>query len=223
MPEISLNDLENYNTPGDFEYLTLKDDGDIAKVRFYIESMDDLRFNVVHQVVDKNGKRRYVNCLRTYDQPLEDCPLCADSLKNKDHKFIVKLFLPVLDLDDNKVKIFERGKSFKNEIEGYIRRNAPLVNYPCEIERNGAKGSTDTTYKVYPLAQEKDETMIKDLPERPQLLGSYILEMDVEQMKHFLETGILPSTKEVTEELPRRTTRTETTQEEKPARKASRF
>ena len=72
MPEISLNDLENYNTPGDFEYLTLKDDGDIAKVRFYIESMDDLRFNVVHQVVDKNGKRRYVNCLRTYDQPLED-------------------------------------------------------------------------------------------------------------------------------------------------------
>ena len=126
-------------------------------------------------------------------------------------------------MDDNKVKIFERGKSFKNEIEGHIRRNAPLVNYPCEIERNGAKGSTDTTYKVYPLAQEKDETMIKDLPERPQLLGSYILEMDVEQMKHFLETGILPSTKEVTEELPRRTTRTEITQEEKPSRKASRF
>lgn len=231
MPVIGIDDVDNYRSGGDFNFLQLKEHGDVAKVRFYIESMDDLKFYVVHQI-EVNGKTRYVNCLRTYDQPIDDCPLCREALKNKDLKTTVKMFLPVLDMDDNQVKLFERGRTFKDELSGHIRRNSPLVNYPCEIERNGAKGDTNTTYKVYPLAQEKDNTMIKDLPEFDDLLGGYVLDMSYEDMENFLQTGKVPGVKKEEENLPRRTrsNRTEATataeQTEAPAtrrRTASRF
>ena len=230
MPVIGANDVENYQYQSDFGFLTLKDDGDIAKVRFYIESIDDLKFYVVHRITTSDGKFRYVNCLRTYDMPIDDCPFCRQALTNKEFATTVKMFIPVLDMDDNKAKIFERGRSFKSELEGHIRRNSPLVNYPCEIERSGAKGDTNTTYKVFPLAQEKDDTMIKDLPEEPQLMGGYILELSIDEMEEFIETGRLPNSKEEKkEDLPRRTRRAETSTEEakeesqKSTRKASRF
>lgn len=208
MPVIRPDEVDNYKPQSDFDFLQLKDDGDIAKVRFYIESLDDVKMYVVHKVTAKNGKTRYVNCLRTYDQPIDDCPFCREALQNKEMRTEVKMFLPVLDMDDNRVKIFERGRTFYKELEGHVRRNAPLSNYPCEIERNGAKGSTDTIYKVFPLAQEKDETLIKDMPEEPELLNGYILEMTIQEMEDFLETGMLPNTnEEPKEELPRRTRR----------------
>lgn len=208
MPVIRPDEVDNYKPQSDFDFLQLKDDGDIAKVRFYIESLDDVKMYVVHKVTAKNGKTRYVNCLRTYDQPIDDCPFCREALQNKELKTEVKMFLPVLDMDDNRVKIFERGRTFYKELEGHVRRNSPLCNYPCEIERNGAKGSTDTIYKVFPLAQEKDNILIKDMPEEPELLNGYILEMTIQEMEDFLETGVLPNTNdEPKEELPRRTRR----------------
>ena len=232
MPVIRPDEVDNYKPISDFDFLQLKEDKDVAKVRFYIESIDDVKMYVVHQVEDKKGKKRYVNCLRTYDQPIDDCPFCREALQDKDFKTQVKMFLPVLDMDDNRVKIFERGRTFYKELEGHVRRNAPLSNFPCEIERNGAKGDQDTVYKIYPLAQEKDDTLIKDLPEEPELLDGYILEMTIQQMEDFLETGVLPTSdkEEQKEELPRRTRRNteesaEATKEEAPARtrRASRF
>ena len=215
MPVIRPDEADNYKPQSDFDFLQLKEDKDIAKVRFYIESLDDVKMYVVHQVEDKKGKKRYVNCLRTYDSPIDDCPLCRESLQNKDLKIQVKMFLPVLDMDDNRVKLFERGRTFYKELEGVVRRNSPLVNYPCEIERQGEKGSTDTVYKVYPLAQEKDDTMIKDLPEEPELLNGYILEMTIDEMEEFLKTGVLPNSdkEEQKENLPRRTHRSESREE----------
>lgn len=232
MPVIRPDEVDNYKPQSDFDFLQLKDDGDIAKVRFYIESLDDVKMYVVHRVTAKNGKTRYVNCLRTYDKPIDDCPFCREALQNKELKTEVKMFLPVLDMDDNRVKIFERGRTFYKELEGHVRRNAPLSNFPCEIERCGAKGSTDTVYKVYPLAQEKDNTMIKDMPEQPELLNGYILEMDIQQMEDFLSTGVFPnSNEEPKEELPRRTRRggdskeqtSETKEQTTNRRTASRF
>lgn len=224
MPVVGINDVDNYKFQGDFGFLTLPNDGDVAKVRFYIESMDDLKFYVLHKVTDKQGKDRYVNCLRTYDQPIDDCPFCQQSITDKSFKTQVKMFMPVLDMKDNQVKIFERGPKFKNELEGVIRRNSPLVNYPCEIERNGEKGSTDTVYKVYPLAQEKDETLIKDLPEQPELLDGYIIEMSIDDMNDFLKTGVLPggTSNKQEENLPRRTSRTQAESTDNSAQRTSR-
>lgn len=207
MPVVGIDDVDNYKSGGDYSYLVLKNDGDTAKVRFYIESMDDLRFYVVHQITTRDGKQRYVNCLRTYDQPIDDCPFCRQALQNKEYNTLVKMFLPVFDMNDKQVKLFERGKTFKDEIQGHIRRNSPLVNYPCEIERCGEKGDTKTVYKVYPLAQEKDNTLIKDLPEVEDLIGTYVLDFSREDMEDFIETGKIPDSNSKDENLPRRTSR----------------
>ena len=206
MPVVGIDDVDNYKTGGDYNYLVLKDNGDTAKVRFYIESMDDLRFYIVHQIEVK-GKTRYVNCLRTYDQPIDDCPFCREALQNKDYGTLVKMFLPVYDMDDKQVKLFERGRTFKDEIQGHIRRNAPLVNYPCEIERCGEKGDIKTVYKVYPLAQEKDNTLIKDLPEVEDLIGTYVLDFSREDMEDYIRSGNVPGSNSKEENLPRRTSR----------------
>ena len=206
MPVVGIDDVDNYKTGGDYNYLVLKDNGDTAKVRFYIESMDDLRFYIVHQIEVK-GKTRYVNCLRTYDQPIDDCPFCREALQNKDYGTLVKMFLPVYDMDNKQVKLFERGRTFKDEIQGHIRRNAPLVNYPCEIERCGEKGDTKTVYKVYPLAQEKDNTLIKDLPEVEDLIGTYVLDFSREDMEDYIRSGNVPGSNSKEENLPRRTSR----------------
>ena len=207
MPVVGIDEVDNYKSGGDYNYLSLKEDGDTAKVRFYIESMDDLKFYVVHKIMTKDNKSKYVNCLRTYDQPIEDCPFCKEALQNKEYNTTVKMFLPVFDMQDKQVKLFERGRTFKDEIQGHIRRNSPLVNYPCEIERCGAKGDTNTVYKVYPLAQEKDNTLIKDLPEVENLIGTYILDFSIEDMENFLETGKIPGSNSKDENLPRRTSR----------------
>lgn len=213
MPVVGIDDVDNYKTGGDYNYLVLKDNGDTAKVRFYIESMDDLRFYIVHQIEVK-GKTRYVNCLRTYDQPIDDCPFCREALQNKDYGTLVKMFLPVYDMDDKQVKLFERGRTFKDEIQGHIRRNAPLVNYPCEIERCGEKGDTKTVYKVYPLAQEKDNTLIKDLPEVEDLIGTYVLDFSREDMEDYIRSGNVPGSNSKEENLPRRTARSEQTSQD---------
>lgn len=213
MPVVGIDDVDNYKTGGDYNYLVLKDDGDTAKVRFYIESMDDLRFYIVHQI-EVNGKTRYVNCLRTYDQPIDDCPFCREALQNKEYGTLVKMFLPVYDMNDKQVKLFERGRTFKDEIQGHIRRNAPLVNYPCEIERCGEKGNTKTVYKVYPLAQEKDNTLIKDLPEIEDLIGTYVLDFSREDMEDYIRSGNVPGSNSKEENLPRRTARSEQTSQD---------
>ena len=213
MPVVGIDDVDNYKSGGDYNYLVLKDNGDTAKVRFYIESMDDLRFYIVHQIEVK-GKTRYVNCLRTYDQPIDDCPFCREALQNKDYGTLVKMFLPVYDMDDKQVKLFERGRTFKDEIQGHIRRNAPLVNYPCEIERCGEKGDTKTVYKVYPLAQEKDNTLIKDLPEVEDLIGTYVLDFSREDMEDYIRSGNVPGSNSKEENLPRRTARSEQTSQD---------
>lgn len=225
MPVVGFDDVDNYKVGGDFNFLVLKEDGDLAKVRFYIEDMDDLKFYVVHRITTKDGKSRYVNCLRTYDQPIDDCPFCRESLTNKEYSTIVKMFLPVFDLNDKQVKLFERGKTFKDELIGHIRRNAPLVNYPCEIERCGAKNDTKTVYKVYPLAQEKDNTMIKDLPEFEDLIGGYVLDMSVEDMEEYIANGTIPGKpSEQQEPLQRRTrsNRTEQSQQDTSAQRTTR-
>ena len=37
MPVVGINDVENYKFQGDFGFLSLPDDKDVAKVRFYFD------------------------------------------------------------------------------------------------------------------------------------------------------------------------------------------
>ena len=80
MGRISIADAEHYGNQKGGSWFSLKDDHDTAKVRFMYESIDDVQMDVVHEV-EVDGKKRYVNCIRSYNEPADNCPLCRAGYK----------------------------------------------------------------------------------------------------------------------------------------------
>jgi len=62
-----------------------------------------------------------------------------------------------------------------------------LVSTPFEIERNGKKGDTKTTYETYAL--DSDDITLDDLPEVQDVLGTIILDKSYEELEFFLDNG----------------------------------
>ena len=57
----------------------------------------------------------------------------------------------LFDIEDGKVKIWERGRQFISKLQGLINRYNPLEEKVFEIERHGKAGETSTKYEIYPL------------------------------------------------------------------------
>lgn len=208
MSRFNANEVENYGGSGGAGYFSLKNDKDTAQVRFMYNNIDDVEGYAVHQV-DVDDKKRYVNCLREYNQPVSDCPFCE--AKNFQ---LAKLFVPLYDIKDDKVKIWERGKKFFSKIGSICARysNPTVVSHIFEIERNGKPGDQTTSYEIYETDQ--DNTTMEDLPEKPELLGGLILDKSADEMRYYLDNGKFPPDNEENHVVRRR----ESTSEETPRR-----
>ena len=208
MARFNANEVENYGGSGGAGYFSLKNDKDTAQVRFMYNNIDDVEGYAVHQV-EVDDKKRYVNCLREYNQPVSDCPFCE--ARNFQ---LAKLFVPLYDIKDDKVKIWERGKKFFSKIGSICARysNPTVVSHIFEIERNGKPGDQTTSYEIYETDQ--DNTTMEDLPEKPELLGGLILDKSKEEMQYYLDNGKFPSDNEENHVVRRR----ESTSEETPRR-----
>lgn len=181
MPRFFAGQEENYGGSGGGGFFGLKNDGDVARVRFMYNGIEDVEGYAVHEV-ELDGKKRYVNCLREYNQPIDDCPFC------KDHKFqTVKLYVPLYNIDEDKVQVWERGKKFFAKLSSLCSRYDNLVSHVFEIERHGKAGDQATTYEIYEI--EKDDTTLDDLPELPSVLGGLVLDKSFEDMEYYLENG----------------------------------
>lgn len=196
MGQFNHNEADNYGNGNSGSFFSLKNDGDIARVRFMYNDINDVIGYAVHEV-EVDGKKRYVNCLRSYNEPVDNCPLCA--AKNK---VIAKIFIPLYDLDDEEIKIWDRGKTYLAKLSSLSARYNPLVSMPFEIERHGKKGDTNTTYEIFPL--ERDEITLEDLPEVPSALGTIILDKTYEDLDYYLINGVFPKTDDEEEEPVRR-------------------
>jgi len=184
MGRIDPNDADKYQNSLNGEWFQLKNDGDIARVQFMHDKYEDIEVYACHK--EKIGdKERYVSCLRTYDQAIDDCPLCAQGSPVKPVRFII-----MYQHDDGKVKIWERGKNFMSKLQGLFNRYSPLSNYVFEIERHGVAGDKETKYETFPM----DRIAPVDLNEveNPELLGGLILDKSFEEMEVFLQTGNFP-------------------------------
>lgn len=184
MARFRADEAEHYGGQGGAGYFSLKNDKDTAQVRFMYNSVDDITGYAVHEV-EIDGKKRYVNCPREYNQPLDACPFCAKK------KFTtVKLFIPIYNIDQDRVQIWERGKKFIGRISSLCARYPNTVSQIFEIERNGQKGDTQTSYEFYPI--EKDDTTLDDLPEVPDPIGTLVLDKSTDDMEFYLENGYFP-------------------------------
>lgn len=187
MGRFTANEADNYGGQGGAGFFSLKNDKDVARVRIMYRGIEDVEGYAVH-TVEVDGKKRYVNCLRSYNEPLDKCPFCAAKKAQT-----AKLFVPLYNVDEQRVQIWERGKKYFAKISSICSRYASkgeLVSQIFEIERNGKKGDTSTSYEFYPI--EKDDVTLDDLPEVTDPLGSVILDKSADDMNYYLESGQFP-------------------------------
>ena len=184
MARVSYEDSEKYFSGSGSDWFQLKNDGDVARVQFMLNSVEDIPIFSTHRV--KIGdKERYVDCLRNPQDPIDACPFCAAGMPAKAVRFIV-----MFQHDDQKVKIWERGKQFIAKLQGLINRYNPLEDHVFEIERHGKAGDTGTKYEIYPL-DGVDSVNLDDI-EIPELEGSLILQKTADEMEEYLDTGSFP-------------------------------
>lgn len=184
MARFRYDDADKYGGQGGACYFSLKNDKDVATVRFMYNSIDDVEGYAVHQV-DIDGKKRYVNCLREYNQPLDTCPFCREKMYTQ-----AKLFIPIYNIDQDKVQVWERGKKFISKISSICARYPNVVSHVFEIERNGKPKDTATTYEIYEVS--KDDTTLEDLPEVADPLGTIVLDKSADDMEFYLENSYFP-------------------------------
>lgn len=185
MARVSYEDSEKYFSGSGSDWFQLKNDGDVARVQFMLNSIDDIPIFSTHRV--KIGdKERYVDCLRNPHDPIDACPFCAEGMPAKAVRFII-----MYQHDDQKVKIWERGRQFISKLQGLINRYNPLEDKVFEVERHGKAGDTGTKYEIYPLDGVDPVNM--DEIELPELEGTLILQKSFEEMEEYLETGSFPS------------------------------
>lgn len=188
MPRVSLQDSAKYSSGSGLPYFTLANDKDTARVRFMFESMEDLNdTNYVCHEVEVGDKKKYVNCLREYNDPKDACPFCAANIATKQ-----VLFIPLYDVDEDKVKVWQRSAAFATKkFPSLLSRYKNFPSHIFEIERNGVKGDQRTTYELF--EQDDDDTTLQDLPEIPDLeaLGM-ILDKSAEDMEYYLEEETFP-------------------------------
>lgn len=184
MSRFGFEDAEKYGGQGGGKFFKLVNDKDVARVRFLYDSIDDVEGFAVHEV-EVDGRKRYVNCLRAYNEPLDNCPFCREK------KFqIAKIFVPLYNVDEDSVQVWERGKKFFQKISSIASRYSNLCSHIFEIERNGKAGEQTTTYEIYEI--DKDDTTLEDLPEKPDVLGVMVLDKSYDDMEAYLNNGFFP-------------------------------
>ena len=189
MGRFNASEVDHYGGQGGAGYFSLKNDKDVARVRFMYESVDDIEGYAVHEV-EIDGRKRYVNCLRDYNEPLDKCPFCAAHKPQN-----AKLFIPLYNVDTGRVQIWERGKKFFGKISGMCSRYQNLVSHEFDIERNGKAGSTQTSYEIYEVGQ--DNTTLADLPELPPIIGGVVMDKSADDMNYYLQEGQFPPVDDV--------------------------
>lgn len=181
MAGFNVNDAENYGGQGGGGFFSLKQDKEVAHVRFLYNGIDDVTGYSVHEV-ELNGKKRYVNCLREAGDPVDACPFC------KAGKFVqVKYFVPIYNMDTGSIQTWERGKKFGSKLTSMCSRYPNTVTHTFEIERNGKAGDQQTSYEIYETGETPDVTLEQFELANP--LGTIILDKTADEMEKYLQTG----------------------------------
>lgn len=201
MGRVAFDDIDRYGGQGGAGFFSLKNDKDVAQVRILYNGVEDVEGYAVHKVATPDSQYgRYVNCLRKYDEPRENCPFCREGIAQQ-----VRLFIPLYNIDEDKMQIWDRGKKFASKITSLCSRYPDLVSHVFEIERNGKPKEQTTTYEIYEI--DKDDTTLEDLDiDIPDMIGGVVLDKSVDDMEYYLEAKEFPP-EEDEEPVRRRTSR----------------
>ena len=189
MARFGLNDAENYGGEGLANFFTLDDDGDKAVVRFMYESLDDISGYAVHTV--KNGDKEItINCLRTYEDSVDNCPLCKAGNFQR-----AKFYFSLYNETKQELQLWSRGKQIVGDLVKTLSQiNGPICSGRVEITRHGEKGNKYTKYEFNLLGS--DDTTLEDLigefgePTDP--VGILIKDYNFDELSNYVTNGTLP-------------------------------
>lgn len=196
MATFKASEADNYGSQGNSGFFSIDTNRGKKKIRIMYDSVDDINAMSVHKV-KVNGKDRYVNCLRAYDDPLDKCPFCGK------HPLQVRLFIPIYDIESDTVQIWDRGRTMIPKMTSIAENYAeeqPLVSTIFEVQRIGEPGDKNTTYEFF--SKKTDDTTFDDLPELPKILGGLVLDKTAEEMEVYNRTDEFPSSEEPDNEEP---------------------
>lgn len=217
MARFNAQEADNYGGQGGGGFFAISEDKGVKRVRFLYNNENDVEGYSVHKVKVGDNKERYVNCLRSYKDPVDDCPFCRERIKLE-----AKLFIPLYNVDEDQIQIWDRGKKMFEKMSALCSRYAKrdnLVQHIFEVERHGKPKDTGTTYEIFEV--EKDDTQLGDFEDIPVIVGGLVLDKSYEDMEYYLESNEFPP--EDDEETPKRRSSTRNSrQEELPKRRSSR-
>jgi len=102
MARFAVDQADKYGGQGGGGFFGIAEDKGVKQVRFMYNTVDDVEGMSVHKVaVGEEGKERYVNCLRSYDDPLDVCPFCREHKQAQ-----ARLFIPVYNIEEDAVQIW---------------------------------------------------------------------------------------------------------------------
>ena len=184
------NEADNYGGTGGTGFFGIANDKEQKSVRFLYNTIDDVQGMSVHRV-KVGDKDRYVNCLRDYNSPVDDCPFCKAK-----YPVQARLFVPVYNIEEDAVQIWDRGKTMFSKMSAlcsrYVTDGKALVNSIFDVQRNGKPHDMKTQYEIYYV--KSDNTEIEDLPEYPDILGGLVLDKSFEDMQMYVQDGKFPDT-----------------------------
>lgn len=196
MGRVNLNDVDNYKSNSGASFFGLENDKDVATVRLCHSDASDIEIIACHQI-EVDGKKRKVSCLRSYNDPVLACPLCAAGIPLQIRYFVHLLqYEKTFDelFKNPQKKVWERGRTFQKEILGLAGRYNPLWKTAFEIERQGKKGDQTTKYGIYPMNYTLEELPITDEDlENDSVLGTIVLEKTADELDYFLNNGEFPN------------------------------
>jgi hypothetical protein len=164
------------------KWFSIKEDRGTRRVRFLYNDLNDVYFDVIHEV-KVNNRTTQIQCLNARGEDVNNCPLCS-----KGHYQKVVLYIPVLDVDTNEVLIWTRSKTWLQQIQGLMARNNPLSGTVFEIMRIGTKGDMKTQYMPQPISMNDGKTVQQILQELNTQLpdpASYMKIMDFNEMMQY--------------------------------------
>lgn len=181
-------------------FFSLKNDGDKALVRVMYTDPSEFEIFREHQVTNKDGKIRAVNCLRDNDaaDPISKCPFCEANIPRRD-RFYLKLLQYTQDVNGNVVveaKVWDRPVTFAKRLASKMGEYGPLTDCLVYIKRLGAPRDKNTTYEIdYAVVENRTP---EKYPIKPELFEGYetfgyrVLNKSAEDMVAFLTSGEFP-------------------------------
>lgn len=177
-------------------YFFLADDGDTAIVRFDIADINDLVVHSRHSVT-VNGKRRSVECLRGYNDPIDSCPLCVEG-----NKPAYRIYIPLIrySTDNGRIVaescIWDQPARFRETLKSYFMDYGDLRNALFKLTRHGRKGEASTTYTLIvanpQMYRNEDYPADFTVLDSLDLYRGILLSKSKEDMQKYIETGDFP-------------------------------